>query len=426
MQNKILRYFLASALAVLCTGYAAAQQKFISALNAEQITPQTNSIARGVCKAWVSNIAIHVDCDYQGLSANLTGWDLALRSGTTEAAFCRFTDTGGSSGSLSGGCAPFFWANWLPEKRLSIVLKTANFPDGEIRGRLKPVTIDNDMDGDGRTDPFLYRISSGGYGYMYCSTDGATISHRYDASTYHRPFMADFDGDGLADVADTRIDLTNGALRTDYTRSSDALFVQTPWGNLQLGDQEANADYDGDGKIDIAVFRETDGNWYILRSSDGQMIVDHWGMSGDNAFPGDYDKDGKADLAVVRAENGQLVWYIRRSSDSTYNVFYWGLSTDTVYYRTPIDIDADGANDVLVSRDVDGLRYFYARQSSDGTMFVRQWGLASDAVKLGDFNGDGRTEFAAVRDYGTNLGWHLSPGADGQMTTFFWGVPDDQ
>ena len=58
-------------------------------------------------------------------------------------------------------------------------------------------------------------------------------------------------------------------------------------------------DYDGDGKTDVAVYR--DGAWIILRSSNGGVIATGWGgLAQDIPVPGDYDGDGKTDLAVYR------------------------------------------------------------------------------------------------------------------------------
>ena len=70
------------------------------------------------------------------------------------------------------------------------------------------------------------------------------------------------------------------------------------------------ADYDGDGKADIAVYR--DGIWFIFRSSDSGVTAMGWGGAlADLPVPADYDGDGKADIAVYR--NGS--WFIVRSSD---------------------------------------------------------------------------------------------------------------
>lgn len=79
------------------------------------------------------------------------------------------------------------------------------------------------------------------------------------------------------------------------------------------------ADYDGDGKTDLAVWRRATGQWFILRSSDGKQQVMVWGAGlapfNDLPAPADYDGDGKADVAVWRASDG--IWLIRSSRDGS-------------------------------------------------------------------------------------------------------------
>jgi hypothetical protein len=85
------------------------------------------------------------------------------------------------------------------------------------------------------------------------------------------------------------------------------------------------ADYDGDGKTDVAVYR--DGAWYIIRSSDSGITTVGWGGDPqDIPVLADYDGDGKTDVAVYR----DGAWYIIRSSDSGITAVGWGGAAEDI------------------------------------------------------------------------------------------------
>lgn len=117
----------------------------------------------------------------------------------------------------------------------------------------------------------------------------------------------------------------------------------TQWG--VYGDVAVPADYDGDGRTDIAQWRPATGVWYVINSSTGSVSVRQWGLNGDIPVAGDYDGDRKADLAVWRPSNG--VWYIMHSSSGQAREQQWGLSGDI---PQPGDYDGNGRADFAVLR----------------------------------------------------------------------------
>jgi hypothetical protein len=91
------------------------------------------------------------------------------------------------------------------------------------------------------------------------------------------------------------------------------------------------ADYDGDGRTDLAIWKPANGTWYIATSTGSQQTV-QWGAPGDRPVPADYDGDGRTDRAVYRPST--RTWWITYSSDG---------STHTALYGEPDDIRVPAA-----------------------------------------------------------------------------------
>ncbi len=149
---------------------------------------------------------------------------------------------------------------------------------------------------------------------------------------------------------------------------------------------KSRADFDGDGRTDLSVFRPSDGNWYLNLSTAGFTAV-NFGTAGDRLVPGDYDGDGKTDLAVRRGGT----WFILNSSTVTFAGVGWGVDSDI---SAAGDYDGDGKTDVAVFRPSDGT--WYILNSSGGTQFT-QFGQNGDLPVPADYDGDGKTDIAVYR-----------------------------
>ena len=187
-----------------------------------------------------------------------------------------------------------------------------------------------------------------------------------------QPPVADFDGDGDTDIAVYKP--SDGVW---YIKDQPP-FVQ--WGGL-AGDLSVAGDYDGNEETDIAIYRASEGVWYI---KDQPPYVQWGGQAGDVPVPGDYDGDGETDIAVYRASEG--VWYVKDQLP----FLQWGGQAGDV--PVPGDYDGDGTTDFAIYRPSEGVWYV-----KDQLPFLQWGGQAGDVPVPGDYDGNGTTDFAVYR-----------------------------
>lgn len=221
---------------------------------------------------------------------------------------------------------------------------------------------------------------------------------------------ADFDGDGRTDISIFRPASGEWWLN----RSSTGVTVAAQFGLST--DIITPGDFTGDGRTDIAFWRPSTGFWYILRSEDGSFFSFPFGTSGDIPVPADYDGDGRADPAVFRPSTS--TWYIPRSDGSGTTITSFGTSGDK---PVPADYDGDGLTDIAIWRPSDG-SWWHVR-SSDGTFRVYSFGTSTDKPVPGDWTGDGKADVAIFRP-STNV-WYVQRSEDLSFFSFPWGAPGD-
>lgn len=177
-------------------------------------------------------------------------------------------------------------------------------------------------------------------------------------------------------------------------------------------DGDIRSDFDGDRRSDFALYRPSEGTWYVLPAHANGFFGFRWGLSGDIPTPADFDNDGKTDAGLFRPSEG--VFYVLKSGDLTYAAAQWGLQGDVPVVR---DYDGDELPDYAVYRPSEQNWYIL---EADGGFTGVNFGQPEDLPVAGDFDGDDKGDMTVYR----NGQWltRFSSGGTGELS---WGLGTD-
>ncbi len=269
-----------------------------------------------------------------------------------------------------------------------------------------------DFNGDGKLDLAVANYGSGTVSILLGDGAGNFTLASSPVVGGGPNFVAvgDFNGDGKLDLAVDNLEYANtlSILLGDGTGNFTLAFTPLT-GNTYLNGAVVVGDFNGDGKLDLAV--ANGGNSYPPPSSVSIMTGDGTGnfnptsflITGDGASGvavGDFNGDGKLDLAVTSCgdlycQAGDTVFIFL--GDGTGN-FTLASSTAVGLYPGAVavgDFNGDGKLDLAVANQGSGTVSILLGDGA-GNFTLASSLVASYpwSVGVGDFNGDGKLDLA--------------------------------
>ncbi|MBK7709227.1 MAG: VCBS repeat-containing protein [Acidobacteria bacterium] len=285
-----------------------------------------------------------------------------------------------------------------------------------LGGVATPLTVDGSAPTTNPGDLFVYggpsnatvTLTGAGSGTVTAAGVIGVAYQNFEATRFsNRKPPADFDGDLRTDVS-----IFRPASGQWWLNRSTLGTITHTFGNS--ADRLEPGDYTGDGKTDVAIYRPSTSEWFVLRSEDSTFFSFPFGTAEDLSVPADYDGDGRADAAVFRPSSS--TWFIQRSSGGT-TIQPFGSAGDK---PAPADYDGDGKADIAVFRPSNG--QWWLNRSTAG-IIVLTFGISTDRQTPGDFTGDGKADVAFWRP-GTGE-WFVLRSEDLTFFSFPFGTVGD-
>lgn len=209
-----------------------------------------------------------------------------------------------------------------------------------------PIDLDKiqyaaDMNADGATD-FIVRESTNDP-WLVCTAEGpiaeflpttlelpsyncvedSSLPVAVSDGNYARLFIADFNGDGASDVIHHKADPVDPSIWLVNFSDGKKFLPSTVWNGHSGGtDNTVIADFNGDGKADLAGRRDGTNGWHITYAGAGNFVSlgnnAFAQVSSDDAIVGDFDGDGRSEIAGITAGRTKVHVPFSRALSSPY------------------------------------------------------------------------------------------------------------
>ncbi|MEQ1948836.1 MAG: FG-GAP-like repeat-containing protein [Bryobacteraceae bacterium] len=292
---------------------------------------------------------------------------------------------------------------------------------GGISGSLR-FTVAGDFNADGKIDAIANNFYSSsarlilfpGDGKGGFSGTGTPVNLGVNVAAPNNVVAADFNSDGRTDLAVASGSTSSSAspgeisvlLNTGSGLGAPAKFTATGKGSFGL----AAADFDGDGKVDLAVTNSASGTTDYFRGGGNgtfQLVQTYsTGMAPVALIATDLTGDGKADLVVADKGdqyastriNGQI--YVLKNNGSGGFQSAVQVTVDSVFNSVNLasgDVNGDGKADVVVIGAGPGFsdRMGVLKGNGDGTFappLLQPAAFGPQSLAVRDFNGDGKAD----------------------------------
>ncbi len=264
--------------------------------------------------------------------------------------------------------------------------------------------LTGDFSGDGRTDIAARDANTGAW--WVGLSDGSSFTTSLwtfwsTAATWVDVQVGDFNGDGKADIIGRYAEagqwwvaLSNGS---GFTNSRwDTWNPGATWVDVKVGD------FNGDGKADITGRYLQGGSWWTGISSGSSFTTTMWANWSTLATwvdvqVGDFDGNGKADITGRYKEGGS--WWTALSNGSSFMTSpapWTTWSTGVTWVDVKVgDFNGDGKSDII-GRALETGQWWVALSNGSGFTNSRwdTWstGVTWVDIQVGDFNGDGKSD----------------------------------